>query len=131
MPGVTKIITLRHTTQLSQNVAHVVGPAIQHIAAAVQAKTGAPPAAVKVALSKVLTLHLTPPGSDAQQQAVADIVSFATPGAQAVAGAANAAAMASPAFWVAYYTNVAETKPLPAAHPWAGIIAQALLQALG
>jgi hypothetical protein len=100
-----------------------IKPLVAHIAHA----TGAPPAAAHIALTKVLTLHLSPPGSAQQVAAQDDLASLASPDAQTLAGAAHAALVQDAGFWVNFYAMQAQTNPLPASHPWAGIIAQDLL----
>ena len=98
-------------------------------AAQVQAATGAPSGAVHVALQHVLTLHLgTPPQAKLAATAIA---STSSPAAQALLGAAHVAISSSPAFWVAYYSQQAETRPLPSSHPFEATIRAELARFYG
>jgi len=46
------------------------------------------------------------------------------PAAQTLIGAAHAAVVRSPEFWIAYYAGQAQSSPLPANHPFASTIAR-------
>ena len=117
-------LTVRKPAVAAPAAAHLaIKPLVMKIAQA----TGAPPAAAHVALTKVLTLHLSPPGSPAQATAQSDLASLASPDAQQLAGAAHAAVVSDPAFWVNFYATQAQSNPLPPSHPWAGVIARDLL----
>lgn len=103
------------------HIAHVLtlkGPAL---AAAAAAKTGAPASAAKVAIKKVLTLHLSP------SAAATAAVTVKNPAARQLLGAANKAVISAPQFWVAYYAGKAKADPLPYSHPFAAIIARDLV----
>ena len=110
-------------------VKHVLALTLPHLAKAVQKTTGAPPAAVTVAVKKVLKLHLAATPA-AKAAAAAPLAAVQAPAAQALVGAVHKAIVRAPAFWVAYYAQIAQTTPLPASHPFAATIAQDLARAV-
>lgn len=104
-----------------------IKPLVAHIAQA----TGAPPAAAHIALAKVLTLHLSPPGSPQQAAAAQDLATLQSPDAVSLVQTTQAAVVTDPGFWINFYAAQAQANPLPPSHPWASVIAQDLLAAAG